>query len=179
MMFSSRLDSSEQIIVTIRKHPLVFCLQILVLFFGALIPLVFTVLAPENVRLAFAGLFATGVFLVFAYVIWVLLLWMSAFVLWTNYFFDMWVVTNRRIIDIDQRTLFYREITTLMLEKIQDITVEIPGVLATLFGYGTLIIHTAGENKDIVIHFANNPQEAKDKILACQERAVQHRSDFV
>lgn len=169
MMFSKQLDEGEKIIVVIRKHWLVFALQAFCLILFMIAPLIAVVFLPASAGDALLQLGIHTDFLLLCYVLFVLFLWMLLFILWTTYFLDAWVVTNRRIIDIDQRTLFYRDITTLMLEKIQDVTVEVRGILATLFGYGKLILHTAGDSDDIVINLAAHPQYAKDRIIACQE----------
>ena len=170
-MFSKQLGSDEKIVVVIRKHWLVFILEAFVIVLAIVAPLIAAVFVPSSLLVSLAQIGVSGDLLLFAYVIFVLVLWMFLFILWTTYFLDAWVVTNRRVIDIDQKTLFYRETTTLMLEKIQDVTVEVQGILATLFGYGKLTLHTAGDGEDIVINFAAHPQYAKDRIIACQDLA--------
>ncbi len=178
-MIRTALDENEEIVVLIRKHWLIFFLQALALTVLALLPLVAFMFIPPQFQLAFEQMQISSVFPVFLYLIFVLFIWEFAFIQLTTYYLDVWVVTNRRVIDINQRTLFARDTTTLMLEKIQDATVEVRGLLATLFNFGTLIIHTAGDNDDIVIRYAANPQYAKDKILECERIASAKRADGV
>jgi len=176
MIFSNQLDHGEKISVIIRKHWLIYAFNVAALVLAALIPLILGALAPQSIQ---DGLIASGVsgaFLIYMYVMFLILLWVLAFVSWTTYFLDTWIVTNRRIISIDQKTLFERTVTTVMLEKIQDVTVHVDGVLPTLVGFGTLILHTAGDGEDIVISFAAHPQYAKDRIIEMQKAALSKMS---
>ena len=174
-MIQTKLDENEKVIVLIRKHWLIFSLRAFFIAAVALIPLIAYAFIPAD-ALASIETIVSGTVALFVYLLFVLGLWLLIFIDFTTFHLDIWVVTNRRIIDIHQRTLFSRDTTTLMLEKIQDATVEVRGLLATLFNFGTLIIHTAGENPDIVITFAADPQTAKDKILECERIASGNRT---
>lgn len=166
-----RLEEGEKLLVVIRKHWLVFILTALAIGFGALLPLLaVSFLPPGTLEVIFvsANASSAGAFL---YYCWLLGLWILLFVSWTTYFLDVWVVTDRRIVDIDQKTLFRRGMITARIEKIQDITVEVHGVLETLFGYGKMIIFTAGDNPDFIIENAAHPYDAKEKILWAHMKA--------
>ena len=76
----------------------------------------------------------------------------------------MWIITSERIMDIEQTGLFHRQISEFMLDKVQDITVEIPDMVATFLKYGNLVIQTAGE-KSFEIKQIHNVYEAKNTIL--------------
>lgn len=170
-MISKQLDTGETTVVVIRKHWIIFFLRTLFLALAMIAPLVAYAFIPAEALTALSQIIS-GVWALFIYMLFVLFLWLVIFIDFTTYHLDVWVVTNRRIIDINQKTLFSRDTTTLMLEKIQDATVEVRGLLATVFNFGTLIIHTAGENPDIVIHYASDPIRSKDKILACEREVV-------
>ncbi len=105
--------------------------------------------------------------------IWLLLLWIAGFVIWTDYYLDVLVLTNKKIIDIEQKALFSRETTSLPLEKIQDITVNVDGILAAYFQFGNLEIQTAGENTKIIVRFIKNPNEVKKDVMTAYESAMQ------
>ena len=68
------------------------------------------------------------------------------FEMWLEYWLDAWIVTNFRLIDINQIGLFRREHSEIPLSRIQDISIETNGVLATFLGYGNIRIQTAGED---------------------------------
>ncbi len=62
---------------------------------------------------------------------------------WTHYYLDLWIITDRRIIVIDQIHFFNRKVSSFRLERLQDIKVAVNGVLATFLNYGTIRAQTA------------------------------------
>lgn len=87
-----------------------------------------------------------------------------ALLFWTDHYLDLWIITNERIMDVEQHGLFRRETSEFSLDKIQDITVEVPGMTATFFKYGNLIIQTAGE-RSFAIKGVPNIYEIKRIIM--------------
>jgi membrane protein YdbS with pleckstrin-like domain len=83
----------------------------------------------------------------------------------TNYYLDILFVTNKHLIDVDQLGLFSRDIATTPIHNIEDIKIEIKGILGTWFQFGNLHIQTAGASKEMIIRGIKHPQEAKDAIL--------------
>jgi uncharacterized membrane protein YdbT with pleckstrin-like domain len=108
---------------------------------------------------------------VFGYSLWLLVLWVIFFIEWTDYYLDFWIITNRRIIDVEQNGFFHREITSFRFEQIQDITVETRGLIETFFKFGTLQIQTAGHSRDIIIRDAHYPEDARSLILRLSEKS--------
>ncbi len=76
--------------------------------------------------------------------LWWLFLWGGLAILWVNYYLDYWIVTNQRIISTYQNGLFRREVSELNLSRIQDLTVNVKGILKTFINFGNLEIRTAG-----------------------------------
>lgn len=104
---------------------------------------------------------------------WFLLVWISAFIIWTDYFLDVLVITNKRIINVEQKALFSREIASLRLEKIQDVTIDISGILATFLSFGNMRIQTAGEQEEFKIPFIRDPEFVKNMILKEHNRVAE------
>lgn len=84
----------------------------------------------------------------------------------TDYWLDVWIVTNERIINSEQQGLFNRTVSELHLDQIQDITSETKGFLATFLTYGDVYVQTAAEK--VWFHFKDidNPEEVKQKIAS-------------
>lgn len=80
-------------------------------------------------------------------------------------------MTNKRIIDAEQRGLFSREVSEFKLYRVQDVTIEIKGVLPTFLNYGNVYIQTAGEAKEFVFKQIPNPRQAKDLIIKLHSQA--------
>jgi membrane protein YdbS with pleckstrin-like domain len=103
-------------------------------------------------------------------------IWLFAFLEFTDYYLDTWIVTNERIINIEQEGLFHRTASELDLASVQDTTAEIRGILQTVFTYGNVYVQTAGSKGRF--HFKNidNPEEVKEKVNQLVEEDKQRLS---
>ena len=95
-------------------------------------------------------------------------LWLLFFAIWIDYYFDVWIVTSERIINIEQKGLFTRVVSELELEKIQDVTTDVRGVIPTFLNYGHLLIQTAGERERFIFRNVPDPYKIKDMIMKLQ-----------
>ena len=166
-----RFDEGEDLIYVVRKHWLVFAGNVLVIAFGAILPIIVLRLLPGGV-LSALSLQNAAELLAFLYVLWLLFLWQMFFILWTTYYLNVVVVTNQHIIDIRQGGLFSRELTTARLEKVKDVTIDTEGLLQTIFRMGNLTIETAGESENIKITQAADPERARKAILGAHSGAA-------
>jgi membrane protein YdbS with pleckstrin-like domain len=99
-----------------------------------------------------------------------LLLWMHFFAVWTDHWLDAWVITNKRVIDIEQKGFFSRHISSFPLERIQDVTYDAQGFIATFLHFGTLRIQTASITNDFFIRQIPNPDQAKEWVMEALSR---------
>lgn len=86
------------------------------------------------------------------------------FLMLMDYYLDVWIITSQRIINIDQITLFSREVSEIPMNRVQDVTIDVKGVMATLFKFGTIRIQTAGE-REFAARNIPHLYELKDAIL--------------
>jgi uncharacterized membrane protein YdbT with pleckstrin-like domain len=100
---------------------------------------------------------------------WLIFIWMALFGVWTNYYLDVWTVTNKRLITVDQRGLFHRDTGSFRLERLQDINVNVRGILATLLKFGDLEAETASSDKNFVARGIPDPQGLKALILKASD----------
>ncbi|MEK7606304.1 MAG: PH domain-containing protein [Patescibacteria group bacterium] len=162
-----RLNPGEEILFMIRRHLFVFyarLISLVVLFF---IPLFFAVLLIRFFENVYDGL-SGGLLFGFFYMLWLIVLWFIFFLRWTDYYLDVWIVTNMRVIDIEHKGIFNSEVSTFRLEEVRDVTVEMKGVVAAFLKFGTVTIHTAGEGVDFIIKDAAHPLELKESLLRAQ-----------
>ncbi|MDO8741704.1 MAG: hypothetical protein Q7J11_00995 [Candidatus Roizmanbacteria bacterium] len=66
-----------------------------------------------------------------------------------NWYFNVGIVTSKRVIDIDFYAVLYKEITTAQLGKVEDVTVKSGGYFQSLFDYGSIFIQTAGTEANV------------------------------
>ncbi len=77
-----------------------------------------------------------------------------------NWYFNVGIITNKRVIDIDFYAVLYKEITNAQLGKIEDITVRSGGYLESLFDYGSIFVQTAGTEANVEFIDVPYPSDA-------------------
>lgn len=157
-----QLHDNEKITLVIRKHWFVMTGPLIGFVMAILVPPIVLTLLPY----ATAGFNQIMVETItnFLLSLYMMSLIIFLFFIWTDYYLDMWVVTNERIIDVEQHGLFSREVSEVPISRVQDITIEIHGFFETILKFGTIRIQTAGE-REFVIHNVPNLYEAKEAIL--------------
>lgn len=168
------LLEGERVIVGIRKHWLVFVLEMFGLMIAALIPFILSPFVGDVLPELSATLGQSQLdnAIIFTEALWLLIIGMILFVALTSYYLDILIVTNMRIIDIDQIGLFARDVATAPLHNVEDVKIQALGVFATLFRFGNLQIQTAAETKEIVIRGIRHPERAKDLIMRAYQEAI-------
>lgn len=94
-----------------------------------------------------------------------------SFVALLDFYFDVHIVTDTRIVDIDQNRLFHRQINELSLEDVEDVSVILKGFLGTIFSYGSVEIQTAGSKPNFIFDDVPNPREVSQLILDLADQA--------
>jgi len=155
--------SGEKIISEIRRHWIVMLNNVLVSALLAFVPVIVYIILDELEIISLTG--ATTSLFIFLTSSWLLLLWTFFYVAWTNYYLDVLVLTNKRLIDIEQKGLFNRNMSELRWENVQDITVEVSGFLATLLDFGNVHVQTAATSKEFIMKTVPRPYKIKDEIL--------------
>ncbi|OHA88500.1 MAG: hypothetical protein A2741_00360 [Candidatus Zambryskibacteria bacterium RIFCSPHIGHO2_01_FULL_43_27] len=173
------LDPGEKIIIEVRKHWFVFFSYGFFLAVAAIAPFILYELYAHlfDFNIPFIG--NADTLAGFAYSLWLLAIWISFFVQWTNYYLDVWYITQKRIIDVEQKRLFHREVSSIRFDKIQDITVEVKGLLATFLNFGHVSVQTASEDsQDFSMKSAANPERIRKTVFA-QHNLVAERTQPV
>jgi len=159
-----KLEPNEHVILIARRHWFRPFSMTIFLLFTLLIPIVLTSVAysfGSNIN-EYGNL---GVLSVLFLLMWFFIIWNVAFVVWTNHFLDVVVVTNLHIIDIEQISMWHREISMLSLEKVQDISSSTSGFVASILEYGDLEIQTAGSIANFILKGVEQPDLIRQKIM--------------
>jgi membrane protein YdbS with pleckstrin-like domain len=96
---------------------------------------------------------------------WFLVLWTTFFIIWTNFYLNVLIVTNQRIIDVEQISLFNRDIVNIPLSKVQDVKVRVSGFLPTMLNFGDIYIQSAAATPEVAIYNLAEPHKAQKVIL--------------
>lgn len=162
------LHEGEQIIKVLHRNwfylleqfVLVFVMAAVIFAGIATLPLLF----PDLTEGAMKNL------LLFAEVTFFLALWVWSFLIWIDYYFDIWIITSERIINIEQKGLFMRNVSEADYVKIQDVTAEVHGFFPTIINFGDVYIQTAAETGRFVFRTISNPYGTKDLIMQLQRK---------
>jgi len=158
-----QLDLNERIVFFLHRHWFIFFKKVLsYLILGSLPFLVYFIL-----KIYFPSILADKIIyslLVLLVSLYLIFIWISLFHAWIDYYFDLWVVTNKQIIDIQQAGLFNRTLSKQPLNRVQDITAESKGFFPTILRFGNVYIQTAGAKERFVFRDIKNPYEVGQKI---------------
>lgn len=78
-----------------------------------------------------------------------------------DWYFEAFLVTNKKIIDIDRGAT---NISETLLTNVQDVTSETPSMLAQIFNIGNVKIQTAAETKEFEFGMVDDPSKVRDFI---------------
>ena len=147
--FSDQFDD-EAMLLMFRKHPVVMRKEILIASVLLLLGVIPALIVPTYaVFFGGLGLGFTLSFLVMFYA-------------WIGWHFTVYIVTDQRLMQINQKGLWKRSVVDIGLDKIQTVSYEIKGLQETLFGFGTIVIQTyVGE---LVIHDVHHPRQIQKKL---------------
>lgn len=105
-------------------------------------------------------------FVFFGFVIVGVLGALYSYLLW---YFSIYIVTNQRIRQVAQRGLFKKTVVDLGLDKVQSISMNVPGILGGIFNYGTILVQTGVG--DLVISMVPNPEDIHNKLQNAQDES--------
>lgn len=76
-----------------------------------------------------------------------------------SWYFDVFIVTDERVIDIEFNNLLDKKFSEAGINMIQDVTSRVAGVSQTLFNYGDVLVQTAAEIPEITFEKVPNPEK--------------------
>ena len=164
----------EKIVKTVRKHWFFLAVQAVGLASIFIIPFVLIITLEVVLKKPqFANLFESfpinSKILGALIVLWSLLIWFKLFSIWMDYYLDKWVITTKRIVSVAQKGFFRRQVSSFRIDKIQDISTEVDGLVETFLNYGDIKVQTAGEFGDFTITNVPAPTTLKELISHQQE----------
>lgn len=151
----------EEVIFVKKRHPWFFAKAGFVII-GFVLILVIAILIW-----GFSGI--TSI-LILIFIVFTLLYSLNLWFLYNNF---LYILTDQRLIMIEQRNIFSRRINETELGKIQNIIVEVRGVAKTLLNFGDIKITTAGVDLTMKIEGIENPYDVQQQIAKyCKELSV-------
>lgn len=164
-----KIAQGEKIRKTVRRHWLVFI--------GGLIPFaIAAILVHLLQKMLLSGAVWTPLgnaeitafpeqYVLIATYLLFLVIWLGAMHFVTDYYLDVWIITDQRIIGVLQRGFFSRQVTNFRIERIQDVQTDIHGFFQTIFGIGEVHVQTAGHAHDLIMQTVGAPHHIKQLIM--------------
>ncbi len=166
-LFESQLDS-EKIYLVVREHPALLALRLGLLALLALIGIGAHAVIPGLLgdlltgagQLAFSLLFYT-----YYLVLLVGLLFICSF-----YYLSLQIITDMRMVDVDQAGLFRRKVTEIQIENVEEVTSTAHGLLSTVFNFGNVLVQTSSAQNEFEFENVAKPEQIKKLILDLYEQ---------
>lgn len=167
---------NEEIVLLLRKHPITQISWMVLVIIMLFLPFL---LFPLTLELDILPYFISLKMLVFLLGCWYLFLFGFAFLQYLLWFFNVNIVTNRRIVDIDFPFLLYKETTATRLSEIEDVTARRSGFLRTIFNFGDVFVETAGPSTNLDFLDIPRPTEVIQEIVALWQVEKSGRTRFL
>jgi len=159
---------NEKIIMLLRRHWFIIFKKIALWTIVAILPLIFYFVAGDVLVGLLPPDLAYPISILFIS-IYYLYIWLFMFHSFVDYYLDVWIVTTERIVNIEQKGLFARQVSEQKLYSIQDVTSELKGFFSTILNYGLVHIQTAGEKPRFIFKEIPDPQGVAKKIIKIVE----------
>lgn len=144
--------SEEKVLYYCLQHPMVFAPVVLICLISLIIP--YFLIRLLDGRAEMIGLAIYGVMLL-GYI----------YYQYFTYNNSESILSNERILSIDQLSFFQKRISEAELERIQDVSTSIKGVFPTFFRYGNVTIRTASNETQIVLENIADPFSVQQIIV--------------
>jgi signal transduction histidine kinase len=99
-----------------------------------------------------------------------LIIWAMLAMLWTNYFLDILIVTDQRLVYVRQESLVRRSVMEWGIHNVQRVGVHMSNALESFFNYGSLEMRVQGEDDAVVLDRLPDPEYISAIILKQDDR---------
>lgn len=162
-------DDDEKIILLLRAHPITTLYWIIPAIIVFLIPFfVSDIAAFLSLDMSFLPETYTMVFLLINYLL-VLVIIFEGFLGW---YFNVNILTDKKLIDIDFYSILRKHIDHALLRDAQEASAKVGGVAQMIFNYGDVIVQTAASEEGIDFRSVPKPDRVADIIM---DQALKNR----
>ena len=156
--FDDQFDD-EEVLFVFRKHPVVMRMGLLLgsaaLLAGPLYTLILMYAKPND--MPSMGFFWMSLLL--SFVAGLIIFFPS----WIGWYFSVFIITDKRLIQITQKGLFHRSVIDMSLNQIRMVNYQVAGLTETMLGFGTIMMQTSVG--DLVVHEIHHPAKIQKKLL--------------
>lgn len=154
-------NKGEDVYILLRQHWATNIPWVLNTVIGVLLPFLAVALYSrysDTELVSFSSMVAV-------WVVWYLLLCSYVLQNFLKWFFNAYIITNERVLDLDFYGLLRSKISEAALMNIEDVSSSHVGMWQNLFDYGHIRIQTAGERLEFRFENVPRPGYIQDKIM--------------
>lgn len=154
-------EDDETVLLFLRRHFLSNANWISATVFFLLLP------PLASLFLLFANLsFVTipGRYLLLLLLFYYLILFGYAYINFLMWFYNVGIVTNHRVIDVDLTSLTTKNVAATILADIKDVTYHQTGLMSSFFDYGDVTMETEGRRANFEFNAIPHPAKVADTI---------------
>lgn len=149
----------ETIILFLRSHLITNLSWFLITFILIILPPI-TLTLLSNFGFDFLSVPAASRFALVFTLFYYLMVFSYVFISFLHWFFNVFIVTSERIVDIDYSDIVVHNIAVTSLSHVQDVNYTQSGFISTFFNYGDLFVQTAGNEMNFEALSIPKPREA-------------------
>jgi len=153
MLNLENLRPWEKVIMVVKRHWIVYVILFIYFILAITVSIVLYVILWVSSLTHLWNIFIWLMFSLFLYIEWL------------NHELDMYVVTNNRVIWIEQISFLNRAVSECNLWQVQEVNSKTSGLFANILNYGTLSIQTAWNKTTLQMDFCPDSIQAARKIL--------------
>ncbi|MBI4096782.1 MAG: hypothetical protein HY425_03650 [Candidatus Levybacteria bacterium] len=149
----------EKIILLLRAHFITNIAWIIVSLVLIILPVIILFFLPRlgvNFLSSSQAIRFTGIYVLF----YSLIVFSYILINFLHWFYNVFLVTTQRVVDIDYSDIVVHNIAVTNLEHIEDVNYTQSGFIPTIFNYGSLFVQTAGNERNFEALSIPRPREA-------------------
>lgn len=154
-------EKDEKILLFLRKH---FITNLPWIFISSLLLIAPLLLSLVTSQLASTIFPVPQRFIVILILFYYLIVFTYILLSFINWFYNILIVTQKRIVDIDFSDVVYHDVAVTKLSLIEDVNYTQSGFIRSLFNYGDIFIHTAADKPNFEALGVPHPAKAIDII---------------
>ena len=143
----------EEVLMVVKRHWIVYVMLFIYFFSGVIVTF-----------MIFFFFWLNTWWYMLNIILW-LILSIILYIEWLNHELDMYVVTNNRVIGLEQIAFLNRAVTECNLWQIQEVNSKAKWLFANIFNYWTLSIQTAGSKTTLKMQLCPDVMQTSRKIL--------------
>lgn len=150
---------NELIVLFLRSHHLTNLPWAALAFVLLFLPFLGLAIA-SNLKLQFLNTPQAGAFIFIFTWFYFLLIFSYVFICFLHWFYNVFIVTSQRVVDIDYSDIVVHNIAVTDLSHVQDVNYTQSGFISTFFNVGNVFIQTAGDERNFEALNVPKPRRA-------------------